>query len=172
MTSSRANSVPGWLALAVAATALCGTAGSPAALAQEVGTGDATAAVGQPVVLTTPTLLTPEPGGEAPPEPGEEAGNAVPSPEGIEVNRLAEIDPDAVGTLDPKDGGFGPDLWRGSERRTVERLLPRLPGAGRSAAMRHGDSSAATMASAAGDWRNRVGISLITSDSPSVFGDR
>lgn len=46
---------------------------------------------------------------------------------GIEVNTLAAIAPDAIGTLDPDDGGFGIEMWRGSDRQVVLSLLRRLP---------------------------------------------
>ena len=45
----------------------------------------------------------------------------------IEVNPLAEIAPDSIGTLDPGAGGFGIEMWRGSDRRIVTRLLRLLP---------------------------------------------
>ena len=61
--------------------------------------------------------------------------------EGIEISRLTELDPESVGVLDPEHGGFAGDLWRGTERHTVERLLPRLPGALGSATMREATTS-------------------------------
>ncbi len=45
----------------------------------------------------------------------------------IEVNPLADIAPDSIGTLDPGAGGFGIEMWRGSDRRIVTRLLGLLP---------------------------------------------
>ncbi len=45
----------------------------------------------------------------------------------IEVNPLAEIAPDSIGTLDPGAGGFGIEMWQGSDRRIVTRLLGLLP---------------------------------------------
>lgn len=56
--------------------------------------------------------------------------------EGIEVDPLDEIEPDAIGILGPEDGGFGTEMWRGSDRFVVERLLRRLPDEIRSRAMR------------------------------------
>jgi hypothetical protein len=55
---------------------------------------------------------------------------------GIEVNRLAELSPDSVGVLDPDNGGFGLDMWRGTDREVVIRLLPRLPSEIRSRGLR------------------------------------
>lgn len=51
---------------------------------------------------------------------------AKPSSE-IEVNRLDSIDLEAVGTLDQANGGFGSNMWHGSKRHVVTRLLARLP---------------------------------------------
>ncbi len=45
----------------------------------------------------------------------------------IEVNTLAEIAPDSIGVLDPADGGFGVEMWRGSDREVIASLLRRLP---------------------------------------------
>ena len=59
-----------------------------------------------------------------------------PTFQGVEVNPLAEITPDSLGILDPDSGGFGVDMWRGSERAVVERLLRRLPDHLRSPATR------------------------------------
>jgi len=36
-------------------------------------------------------------------------------------------DPEGLGVLGPNDGGFGVDLWAGTDRRVLEALLPRLP---------------------------------------------
>lgn len=108
--------------------------------------------VGQPLKLAP--LITPEPesgagqsvpgaagaAGAAAVQPETGLGTALPEPtpqiEGIEINRLNEMDPEAVGILDPAAGGLGGDLWRGSERSTIERLLPRLPGSMNSITMR------------------------------------
>ena len=46
----------------------------------------------------------------------------------IEVNPLDEIAPDSIGTLDPRAGGFGVEMWQGSDRRIVTRLIEMLPG--------------------------------------------
>jgi hypothetical protein len=55
------------------------------------------------------------------------AAISVGSSSAIEVNRLEEIAPDSIGTLDPGAGGFGVDMWQGSDRRIVTRLLGLLP---------------------------------------------
>ena len=60
----------------------------------------------------------------------------APSVQGIEINPLSEIDPDSLGLLEPADGGFGKDMWAGTDRAVVEALLPRLPDRYRSAVLR------------------------------------
>ncbi|MBT7771743.1 MAG: hypothetical protein HN705_17230, partial [Rhodospirillales bacterium] len=46
---------------------------------------------------------------------------------GVEVDTLKSIDPDAVGVLEPDQGGFGENMWAGMSRATVDRLLPHFP---------------------------------------------
>ncbi|MCC7168564.1 MAG: hypothetical protein IT565_13445 [Rhodospirillales bacterium] len=43
------------------------------------------------------------------------------------MTRLGALDVDFGGTLGDRAGGFGTDLWRGSTRQTVARLVPALP---------------------------------------------
>jgi len=95
---------------------------------------------GQPIQLAPPITLLPRDGGAAGDGGGGSdpvAPDATPNVEGIEISRLSELDPESVGILDPDHGGFPADLWRGTDRRTVERLLPYLPGALGSATMRN-----------------------------------
>lgn len=103
---------------------LAGAAGPPAR------------AQGAPLELVRPhQTAAPAPSGEATaePAPAPAAGgppNAAPAaPEGIEVNRLAGIDADALGTLDPSQSGLGADMWRGIPRGVVVRLVPAIPAA-------------------------------------------
>ena len=110
---------------------------APAALAQGEASEQAPTAFNQPVnllpgpagpgadaELADPLTTTGEPltGGPLlqPIEP------AKPSSD-IEVNRLDSIDLEAVGTLDQGNGGFGSNMWNGSKRHVVTRLLARLP---------------------------------------------
>ncbi|NQV85203.1 MAG: hypothetical protein HQ494_15435 [Rhodospirillales bacterium] len=46
---------------------------------------------------------------------------------GVRIDSLQTIDPDTAGTLADDQGGFGADMWLGTDRSIVERLLPRLP---------------------------------------------
>ncbi|MEE9140579.1 MAG: hypothetical protein V3U18_07365 [Alphaproteobacteria bacterium] len=54
----------------------------------------------------------------------------------VQVDRLEAIDPNSVGVLDESQDGFGTDMWQGTRRSTVERLLPSLPARAKSATMR------------------------------------
>jgi hypothetical protein len=85
--------------------------------------GPAWAQVGEPVQLlprTTPQY-------EAPPAlPESEASGEPAAPEGFEIDTLDAIGTDYAGTLEPEQGGFGVDMWRGTDRAKVERLLPLL----------------------------------------------
>jgi len=76
--------------------------------------------------------------GAAPPNPGpDDIGTTTTADDSRDVHtgELQSIDPDAVGTLDPADGGFPPDMWTGSSRALIESLLHRLPVATDSASM-------------------------------------
>jgi hypothetical protein len=45
----------------------------------------------------------------------------------INVEELKKIDSDSVGTLTEEQGGFGFNMWEGTNRSLVEKLLPKLP---------------------------------------------
>lgn len=69
---------------------------------------------------------------EAPPPvlPGQSTELSPPAdavPSGIEVGELREPDPDSGGILDPSMGGLGVDMWAGTDRTRLLRLLPQLP---------------------------------------------
>jgi hypothetical protein len=91
----------------------------PSAMAQ-------TSQVGKPIQLLPQT--TPET--EVPPAPAPEQGGpqtGQPSaPQGFEISPLEAVGTDYAGTLEPDKGGFGIDMWRGTDRVRVERLLPLL----------------------------------------------
>jgi hypothetical protein len=55
---------------------------------------------------------------------------------GLEVGSLGEVTPDYGGTLQEGAGGFPVDMWKGTDRALVERLLPKLSPAASSPAMR------------------------------------
>ena len=110
-----------WLSCAVAAAL---TAASPAARA-----ADETALQGPTTLIPLDGAPTAAPATAltAPPVPG----SAV-----IEVNPLGDISLDSVGVLGPDNGGFGQDLWHGTNRAVVESMLRQLPGDVRSPTMR------------------------------------
>jgi hypothetical protein len=92
-----------------------------------------------PAPLGPPTLLLPsEPEPSAAARPETEPAEALEpnKPEGFQIDRLAELHPEALGTLDGQSGALGPDLWQGSDRTQILRLLPRLPTGTRSPAAR------------------------------------
>lgn len=93
--------------------------------------GAAEAQVGPPIKLTPLADSEAQAGVQPPGVPAGAAQQPAPSstvPEGqVEVERLAAIDPSSVGLLDQSAGGFGLEMWRGTRRSLVERLLPRLP---------------------------------------------
>jgi len=113
-------------AAAVARLGLC------AALAAALLVAPAEAQVGPPVKLA-PLADSETPAGEQPAGALDAATAQQGAPsdatqEGrVEVERLAAIDPSSVGLLDQSNGGFGLEMWRGTRRSLVERLLPRLP---------------------------------------------
>ena len=53
----------------------------------------------------------------------------------VEVGVIQAPDPEAVGLMEESEGGFPYDMWRGSDRALIERLLPRLPAGATSRAM-------------------------------------
>ena len=131
MTASRARRSP-----SVATTAWAGAllAGALAAVAPTA----ASAQQDQPVHLQPPQMLAPPPGASTTPAG---AGGTVTQPvaatgSGVQVDSLKRVDPDTAGTLTAEQGGLGADLWRGTDRALVERLLPNLPVNTPSATMR------------------------------------
>jgi len=65
---------------------------------------------------------------------GEDAAIEVESVE-VEVGMGQARNPEAVGLLEEAEGGFPYDMWSGSDRALIERLLPRLPAGATSRAM-------------------------------------
>lgn len=103
MTASRSSGV-------VAALVAAAIAAAPPLAAQ----------VSAPLDIVPQPVEAPEPIVEEPlPEPG-------PAVE-VEVGAAGTVDPESVGLIEEADGGFGFDMWRGSDRGVVERLLPMLP---------------------------------------------
>jgi hypothetical protein len=86
----------------------------------------AAAQVGKPVQLVPQT--TPDYGASPlpPPEQGGPTTGQPNAPQGFEITPLEAVGTDYAGTLEPDQGGFGIDTWRGTDRVRVERLLPLL----------------------------------------------
>lgn len=88
-----------------------------------------TVQIGPPVKLGPPSSsgeASSRPEYEIPSDDNPEVGNTGVR---VEVDSLLAVDRDSVGLLDESQGGFGVNLWEGTDRATVERLLPKLPGA-------------------------------------------
>jgi hypothetical protein len=80
--------------------------------------------VGKPVQLVPQTIPD---NGEAPPAPEGGTTTGQPNaPQGFEITPLEAVGADYAGTLEPDKGGLGIDMWRGTDRVRVERLLPLL----------------------------------------------
>lgn len=97
------------------------------------------------------------PAGEPPAEPplAEPAAGAAE----FEVEVAATVDPEAVGLLEEADGGFGLDMWRGTSRSLVERMLPRLAAGGTSRA--RNDLTRRLLLSTAIPPEGEAGVSLL-----------
>ncbi|MBM3600786.1 MAG: hypothetical protein FJX35_21505 [Alphaproteobacteria bacterium] len=96
--------------------------------------------LGPPVRLAPPTPLVAPPAAPAESAPAA-AAPLSPAPRTTEeptirVDRLRDVDIDSVGTLDAGQGGLGQDLWKGTQRPQVERLMHHMPAAPRSLVMR------------------------------------
>jgi hypothetical protein len=76
------------------------------------------------------------PSAPAPATSAATAPGGIAAPKGIEVDKLGGFDNDALGTLDPSQGGLGLDLWRGTPRGTVAVLIAATPSSIRSPVLR------------------------------------
>lgn len=71
-----------------------------------------------------------------PPVSAEPMAPIIPKPEKVEVNTLGTIDGSVVGLLDSRNGGFESNMWSGSSRDEIERLLTKAPLASPDSAVR------------------------------------
>jgi hypothetical protein len=85
-----------------------------------------------PVPQSQPSQPSQPSEGAAPGAPEQET---QPLPE-IQVKDLGSVDPEAVGTLDAASGGFSANMWLGTPRSTIERLIGSVPAEIRSPVMR------------------------------------
>ena len=89
-----------------------------------------------PITLPATGAATPggTPAAQTLPAPAPAATTTMSS--GLEVGSLGDVTPDYGGTLQEGAGGFPVDMWKGTDRALVERLLPKLSPAASSPAMR------------------------------------
>ena len=96
----------------------------------------AIAADGSAQDVGPPVKLTPGEAEEAVDEPAQsilaaegegETSAAGADESAVQIATLDAVDPSSIGLLDESEGGFGIDMWLGTERALVERLLPRMP---------------------------------------------
>lgn len=158
MTASRAERGParGGLAavLAVACILFAGPEAAPAATFWQTAQAEPPLPLAPPPRQQAPAPMPvqPLPGGLQPlPEAATEPAQPVPDPLAqpqetdtgtakpgeaavapVKGDQLDRMDPESTGTLDDANGGLGIDLWAGTRRGLVERLLPMLPSAPRS----------------------------------------
>ena len=148
MTVSRARSTGRFVSVSAAAAvaaaitviAAFGAPGAAAGAARIV----VAQGLGPPVKLVpprpasgAPTALTPAPTAPANEQPASERPAApIAAAPSVEVKTLSKVDPDSVGVIDASEGGFTVDMWAGTARALVERLLPLLPGRMASPVMR------------------------------------
>ena len=91
---------------------------------------------GAPVRLAPSKPPAPAPGSLAPSaapqpavkQPGAQIPGAerVPQDSGIKIGTLGVVDPNSVGVLDARSGGFGIDMWNGTRASLVARMLSSL----------------------------------------------
>jgi hypothetical protein len=126
-----------------------------------------------PAGAGSPTPATPKPVSRgAPLKGGFDQGQP------IKVGELKAIDPESVGLLDDASAGFGIDMWNGTGRSLVERLLPELPAPVPSTVMRELTRrlllSSATPPEGPGSGRSLVAMrvdKLAAMGDPKVVGD-
>ena len=108
---------------------------APVALVALFAAATATAQTATPVTLPAADATGGAPTVQALPAPA--AGDATTTTSsGLEVGTLGDVTPDYGGTLQEGGGGFPVDMWKGTDRALVERLLPQLSPAAASPAMR------------------------------------
>jgi hypothetical protein len=117
----------------------------------------------------------PLPATQGAPAAAPSAGSPSAGGAGLVVGTLGNVTPDYAGTLEEGAGGFGVDMWRGTERGLVERLLPQLPPALTSPAMRELErrlllsNAEAPAASANGGGANAPVVNLFTARADRLW---
>ena len=131
MTASPVRRPRRWAVLAVPALALA--VWGAAAQAQQT----------RPIQLTPQKLAPPTapasdaaPVAVSDPSPASDQTTAPAAAGGVQVGNLQNINPDTAGILSKAQGGLGAEMWLGTDRAIVEKLLPQLPVSSSSATMR------------------------------------
>ncbi len=106
----------------------------PPANAEPAATPRLLAQAAPPVTLAPRRPVEVAPPAEPAPQPATPTGPQRKVP--VEIRTLSEVDPDSIGVIDSSQGGFGVNMWEGTDRRLVAKLLPLLPAQVRSPAMR------------------------------------
>ena len=177
-------SVRAWASGALWAVLFCLAAIAPAP-AQETGAASGPADAPRSLVPAKPAGSPAGPGAGSPtsetPKPvlrGAPPQGSVDQDQPIKVGELRAIDPDSVGLLDDASAGFGVDMWKGTSRSLVERLLPKIPVAVASSVMRELARrlllSSATPPEGPGSGRSLVAMRveiLAAMGDPKVVGD-
>lgn len=99
--------------------------------------GEALAQAGPPLRLTPPRIVEPAPPPAPPPAPAAPAAapGDTPAPAAsptplIEVGRPPPVETESVGLSDPAQLKLPPDVWAGSNRELIDRLIAALPAGG------------------------------------------
>ena len=177
-------SVRAWASGALWAVLFCLAAIAPAT-AQETGAASEPADAPRSLVPAKPAVSPAGAGAGSPtsetPKPvlrGAPPQGRLETDRPIKVGELRAIDPDSVGLLDDASTGFGVDMWKGTRRSLVERLLPKIPVAVASSVMRELARrlllSSATPPEGPGSGRSLVAMRveiLAAMGDPKVVGD-
>ena len=131
MTGSHASQSSRWAVLAVLALAVWGSS----AQAQQTPPIQLAPQKLAPPTATAPKIVAP-PVATADQATAPEKTNNPAGTGGVQVGNLQNIDPDSTGILSEAQGGFGAEMWLGTDRAIVEKLLPQLPISSSSAVMR------------------------------------
>ena len=131
MTGSHASQSSRWAVLAVLALAVWGSS----AQAQQTPPIQLAPQKLAPATATAPNIVAP-PVATAGQATAPEKTNNPAGTGGVQVGNLQNIDPDSTGILSEAQGGFGAEMWLGTDRAIVEKLLPQLPISSSSTVMR------------------------------------
>lgn len=139
MTNAFRASTAALLALLLGVSPAFSQAPTPLTPRQQPATPEAVPQDNAPRALSGPLQLTPKksrPLATERPSTPAAAGTGERARSIVQVEGLLEVDSNSIGTLSLENGGFGTEMWRGTPRNIIERLVPRLPAAQRSPVLR------------------------------------